>query len=186
MKIRYGISNCYYAVATQGTGGALVYSTPVALPGAVALTLDASGETVTEHADNVEWYVAALNNGYSGNLELEYIPDSFREDVLGEEKDTKDVLFENATAQAKEFALLFQFEIGDDTAVGKRGALFRVKAGRPSIAGNTKSNTINPDHETLPLTAMPRINDHYVRASAESTSAAYATWFNSVVTKSVA
>ena len=184
MKIKYGISNAHYAVATAGTGGTLTYAAPVPMPGAVAVSLEAQGEQVTEYADNIEWFIAALNSGYHGTLELESVPDSFRKDVLAEEEDTKNVLFESSTAAMKEFALLFQFEIGDDTAVGKRTCLFRCKASRPSITGNTKSNTINPDHEVLNITAVPRISDHYVKASCESTSAAYANWFTSVVEKS--
>lgn len=184
MKIRYGISNCYYAVATEGAGGALTYGTPKAMPGAVALTLDANGEEVREYADNIEWFIMALNAGYTGNLEVETLGDDFREDVLAEEKDSNDVYFENALAQSKEFALLFQFELGDAApAVGVRGAMLRCKAGRPGIAGNTRSNTINPDHETVPLTCLPRANDHLVKAKCESTSAAYANWFSSVVTR---
>ena len=184
MRIRYGISNAYYAVATQGTGGALTYASPVAMPGAVALSLEAQGEQVTEYADNIEWYIAALNSGYQGTIELENIPDTFRKDVLGEEEDTKNVLFESSTATMKEFALLFQFEIGDDTVTGKRTCLFRCKASRPAINGNTKSNTIAPDHEVLNITAVPRVSDHYVKASCVSSSAAYANWFSAVVTKS--
>lgn len=186
MRIRYGISNCYYAVATTGTGGALTYATPVAMPGAVAVSLEANGEDLTEYADNVEWYKQAINNGYTGTLELEEIPESFRTAVMGEEKDTANVLWENSTANTKEFALLFQFEIGDDVSVtGKRTALLRCKASRPQISGNTKAANITPEHETLNLSCMPRINDNYVKASAESTSASYANWFSAVVTKSV-
>lgn len=183
MKIRYGISNAHYAVATPGTGGTLTYATPVAMPGAVAISLEAQGESITEYADNIEWFIAELNGGYQGTLEFESIPDSFRTAVLGEETDSKDVLWENSQASMKEFALLFQFELGDDTAVGKRTVLLRCKAGRPAINGNTRSNTINPDHETLTIRAVPRISDHLVKGSCESTSEAYASWFSAVPNK---
>lgn len=42
-KIKYGISRCYYAKITE-TDGVVTYATPVALAGAVNLTLDQSGE----------------------------------------------------------------------------------------------------------------------------------------------
>lgn len=184
MKIKYGISNCHYAVATEGAGGALTYGIPKEMPGAVALTLEANGEEIREYADNIEWFIMALNSGYTGSLEVEVLGDDFRTDVLGEEKDRNDVYFENALTQSNEFALLFQFELGDAApAVGVRGAMLRCKAGRPGIAGNTRSNTINPDHETVPLTCLPRANDHLVKAKADSTSAAYANWFTAVVEK---
>ena len=75
MRIRYGISNAHYAIATAGSGGALTYAAPVPMPGAVAISLEASGEETTEYADNVEWFIQALNNGYTGTLELEEIPE---------------------------------------------------------------------------------------------------------------
>ena len=67
-KIRYGLSNVYYAVATLGTNNSATYATPVALPGAVSLSLDAEGETSNFYADNIAYYVTNSNNGYSGSL----------------------------------------------------------------------------------------------------------------------
>ena len=77
-KIKYGIRSVYYAVATEGTGGALTYATPVALPGAVNLTLSQEGEQNTFYADDVAYFTSNSNNGYSGTLEVALIPDSFR------------------------------------------------------------------------------------------------------------
>ena len=79
---------------------------------------------------------------------------------------------------------MFQFEVNGDPAVtGKRGCLLRCTASRPSIAGSTREATVTPQHDTLNLTAMPRVSDHLVKASCESTSAAYANWFQAVPTK---
>lgn len=62
-KIRYGIKNCYYAVATITSTGAATYSTPVAMPGAVSLSLDAQGETSPFYADNIVYYTSVSNSG---------------------------------------------------------------------------------------------------------------------------
>ena len=65
-------------------------------PAAVNLTMDAQGDTSTFYADNMAYYVAAANGGYSGTLEVALIPDSFRTDVLKENMDeTAKVLTEN-------------------------------------------------------------------------------------------
>ena len=51
-KIKYGLRSVYYAVATEGTGGALTYATPVAMPGAVNLSLSQEGESNIFYADD--------------------------------------------------------------------------------------------------------------------------------------
>lgn len=183
-RIKYGLSNVHYAKATAGTGGALTYDAPKPLLGAVAMTLDQQGEAVDEYADNILWFHMDTNNGYSGSLELEELSDDFRKDILGEVEDTNGVLWENADSPVIEFALMFQFEVnGDPTVTGKRGCLMRCTASRPSIAGSTREATVTPQHDTVNLTAMPRVSDHLVKASCESTSDAYADWFEAVPVK---
>jgi len=183
-RIKYGISKCYYAPITAETDAAVTYGTPVALPGAVALVMNPQNESIEEYADNVTWYYDEENNGYTGSLEVEDLPEAFYTDILGYEKKNNGLLVEKANAQKKMFALLFQFEIkgdsGETPATGKRGVMYRCSAGRPSSTGNTKTNTFAPQHDTVALRAMPRIHDSLVKASCESTGSAYATWFDAV------
>ena len=176
-KIKYGISKCYFAVATDDGTGALTYGTPVALPGAVSLSLDAQGDMNTFYADNIAYFTSSANNGYQGDLELALIPDSFRTSVLGEVTDTNGLLVEKADASTVEFSLLFQFE-GDDKAT--RHCMYRCVASRPQVNGNTKEESIEPQTETITITAMPRINDQVVKAKCPDTSAKYNTWFSEV------
>ena len=182
-KIRYGLSNCYYAKYNGLVNDAESYATPVQMPGAVAITLDPSGESVDEYADNILWFHSDVNNGYSGSLEVEVLGDDFRKDILGEEEDSAGVLFENSDAPVVEFALLGQFQLEGDNDTGKRFCLFRCTASRPSMNGSTKEATISPQHDTVNLTAMPRVSDHMTKATAKNSSDKYATWFNNVVTK---
>lgn len=177
-KIKYGLSNVYYAVATEGTGGALTYGTPVRLPGGVSLSLDASGDSNEFYADNVLYFQTTANNGYEGDLELALIPDAFRTDVLGETLDATNGFYsEYANATVKEFALLFQFE-GDESAT--RHCLYRCTASRPSVSGQTKEASVEPQTESFTITAMPRINDNLVKSRCPSTATAYANWFSEV------
>ena len=44
-KIKYGLKNVHYAVITEA-GGVVSYGTPVAIPGAVNITLSPAGEKV--------------------------------------------------------------------------------------------------------------------------------------------
>lgn len=150
-KVKYGLSNCYYAVLNESAG---TYGTPVALPGAVSLSLDQEGETNKFRADNIDYYTSISNSGYSGDLELALIPDSFLIDVMGEVKDsTSGLQYELADAKPAAFALLFQFE-GDVKNI--RHVLYNCKATRPTIGSQTTDTTIEPVTETISITATAR------------------------------
>ena len=148
-KIKYGLSNCYYAVGTPGSDNTMSYGTPVRLPGGVSLSLDQNGGQTTFYADNVAYWVGNANNGYTGSLELARVPESFETDVLGNVLDDNGVSVEDAKAASVHFALLFQFE-GDASAT--RHVMYNCVASRPAVSGSTKEDTIEPQTETLDLT----------------------------------
>lgn len=177
-KIKYGIKNVYYAVATDDGTGTLTYATPVAIKGAVSLSLDIQGDVNTFYADNIAYFTTSANNGYQGDLEVALIPDSFREAILGETLDTKGFYVERSDDTQKEFALLFQFE-GDENAT--RHCLYRCTASRPSISGETQEESIEPQTETITLTAMPRISDSVIKSRCPASANDYDTWFSAVV-----
>lgn len=182
-KIKYGIKNVYYAVATLAADNSATYDTPVALPGAVSLTLDPEGDNNIFYADNIAYYTSYANNGYSGSLELALIPDAFRKDVLGEIEDKKDVLVEEQGAPSVHFALMFQFE-GDEKAT--RHVMYNCVASRPTTNGSTKESSIEPQTETINLTATSIYNASLdkdivkARTSDSTDTTTYTGWFTAV------
>ena len=184
-KIKYGLKNVHYALATIAADGSATYDTPVPFPGAVSLSMDPQGENTPFYADNIVYWVGASNTGYEGDLEIAKVIDAFKTDVLGYQTDNKGVLVEDANANAVHFALLFQFE-GDVKAT--RHVLYNCTATRPSASGSTKEETVEPETESVTITSTTVYNASYdtdiVKAETnEATDATtYAGWFEAVYT----
>ena len=181
-KIKYGLSRVYYAKATIDTStGAATYTTPVAIPGAVSLSMDPSGDSNKFYADKVAYATFAANAGYEGELEVALIPDSFRKDILGEVVDS-DIQVEKASATTTPFALLFQFE-GDEDAT--RHVFYNVTAARPNVGSKTTEESVDVQTETLKLTCgaifNAKLDESIVKGKiSDKTKQTYTDWFNSV------
>lgn len=181
-KVKFGLKNCYYAVATIDNTGAATYDTPVRLPGAVSLSMEPAGEQTVFYADDIAYYTAGGNIGYTGELELAMIPDSFREDCLGEDASTTGILVEKSDASPVPFALLFEFST-DDKAV--KHVMYNCVASRTNISGQTKGESTEVQTETISLTASAIMNTvaggNIVKAKADDTAtSAYSGWYSSV------
>ena len=178
-KVKYNLKNVHAAVLTKGDDGTFTYATPVAIPGAVSLSLDAEGDSSPFYADGIVYFRSTSNNGYSGDLEIALVPEWFRTDILQEKKDSNGVLIERSdVTESVYFALLFEFD-GDVNAI--RHVLYNCTASRPSIESQTKESSIEPGTETLALTADPR-EDGLVksRTGDETSTATYNNWYKTV------
>lgn len=183
-KIKYGLKNVHIATCNSvSTTGDQTYYSPFAFPGAVSLSMSASGENTKFYADNIEYWVGNGATGYEGELEVARVTDEFKQKVLGYVKDNKDVLVEDLDAPIIHFALLFQFE-GDVKAT--RHVIYNCTCTRPNSDGTTKGESIEPATETLSLTAASVYNSslqkNVVKAEANdnSDSTTYTNWFSSV------
>lgn len=177
-KIKFGLSNVHYAPITAVADGVPTYGTPVRIPGAVNLTLSASGSSDAFYADNIKYVTTDTNSGYEGELEVALVPDSFKTSILGETTDaTNGITIENSDTKTKEFALLFQIE-GDVSA--KRYCMWRCSVTRPNIEGQTKEDKTDPKTEKLSITAMAREDTHDIKCTASPDDTAYSSWFTTV------
>lgn len=181
-KVQFNLRNVHYAVLNETIEGGIVsytWGTPVPVPGAVSLSLDAEGETNAFYADGIAYYVSVANNGYSGDLEMARFPEQMLQDVWGYELDTTSkVLVEKSDVNAKAFALLFQI---DGDAGDNRFLLYNCTASRPQVGGSTIEATKEPSTQTVTVTASP-LADGRVKASttAQTTEAVKNSWFNAV------
>ena len=177
-KVKFGLKNCHYALVTLGEDGKATFGTPVAMPGAVSLSLDAEGENEPFYADDSVYYMVSDNNGYSGDLELALIPESFLTDIMHETEDSNGVLYENKDVEPEHFALLFEFT-GDQRKI--RHCMYYCSASRPSVSGNTREDSTEVQTETLSLTVSPLPSGLVkVKTGTNTTQAVYDAWYNSV------
>lgn len=182
-KIRYGLRNVKYAVL-DGTS----YGTPVAWPGAVSLSLSSEGgDPVDFYADDGVYYtVGGSNGGYSGDLEMAYLPDSIRVALLGEVLDENGVQYEVVTGEAAEFALICEMQ-GDQGPVGF--VFYGCKCARPEMNANTKGESLSVDTATMSIRiaghdfTMSGENQHVIQGHIEKTAAnaaEYSAFFSAV------
>ena len=174
-KVKYGLHNVYYAVKQTDT--TQPYATPVAIPGAVSISMEPQGEMSKFYADNGVYWQSSSNLGYEGDLEMAKFPASFLSAVLGMTSGTNGVVAEYDNIQPTEFALLFEFS-GD--ADHTRYALYNCIATRPTINSSTTNETVEPETETITISAVPG-EDHIVKGFCEASGSAYSGWFDSVV-----
>ncbi len=178
-KVKFGLKNVHYATVTFAADGTPTYATPVAIPGAVNLSLSKSSEDAVFYADDGVYFEIGDNSAFDADLEIALIPQTFRTAVLGETADNKGVLVEYAEQVRTPFALLFEFA-ADVNAV--RHVLYNCTASQDEISGQTKAGKIEVQTEKLKLHARPLPKDGKVKAKTgdEADATTYAGWYSTV------
>lgn len=176
-KIKYGISNVHYAVL--GTSG---YETPVALPGAVSISLSAEGDRNVFYADNIEYFVTNTNNGYSGTLEVALLDDDFREAILGEILDSSDKTLMEVSSGAESIKFALGFDIEGDNSTTKFW-FYNCTASRPEASSSTKNESIEPNTDSIEIKCTPDANGKVrVKTTEATTSTVVNGWYTAVYT----
>lgn len=159
MKVKFGLRNVFYSKMTI-TDSQVTYATPVAIPGAVNLSLSPAGDTNDFYADDIAYFSDTANQGYEGDLEIALLPDSFLKDILGQHVDSNGALIEGADDKSSAFALGFEIQ-GD--VMGRRIWLYNCTATRPNQEAATIETSKTPTTDTLTLKSLPRITDRKVK-----------------------
>ena len=176
-KVQFNIKNVHYAVLDD-SGESPSWGTPVHVPGAVSLSLDQQGEVTPFYADGIVYYQSANNNGYSGDLEMARLIDQMRIDIWGAIQTQDQVLMENANSKVNAFALLFEID-GDKNE--DYYCLYNCTATRPGIAGQTSTDTKEPQTQTTTISAVALENGNVMaRTTGETSAEVKNSWFQAV------
>ena len=178
-KVKFGLNKVHWAKITAWSeDGVPTFATPVRLPGAVSLSIDANGENENFYADNCVYYVINNNAGYDGDLEVALITTDFATAILGEQLDSKGVLVERNDAETSQFALMFEFD-GDKNHI--RHVLYCCSASRPSTESSTTEESTEVKTETLSLKATALPSGLVKGKTCENTDeATYNNWYGAV------
>lgn len=177
-KIRFGLSNVHVAfMKSEGE-----YDKPVHVPGAVEITSEAQGDQSTFYADNVAYYTANANGGYSGEITMALVPDDVKAKMLGWYVDQNGALIEDADGVPTPFAMMFEVE-GDKHK--RRCVLYNVTASRPNTDDKTQEESTEVTTEKMPYTATiatvagVRVTRAHMEPN-EKNSEQYEAWYTSV------
>lgn len=176
-KVVFGIEKVvvWPILSEDAETGTPTYGTKIPVPGARSLGLDFQGDIEKYYADNVVYYQTLTQAGeYQGDLTIYHVPEDFLTQVMMQVKNKDGVIMENSEQEPREFAMAFQFS-GDKS--NARHLLYKCKATKPSIAGNTIEENKEPEEQTLSVSAVPRLDNKMVKVKCFEGDAAYENWY---------
>lgn len=149
-KVEFGLSKLHIGTYTE-TGSAITFGTPIELPGAVSLSLEPQSEEVKFYADNVIYYGAYSDNGFTGTLEVARFTEAFKKAYLGYVELADGGLGKKKGASKPNVYISFQAE-GDEAA--RRVILYNVALGEINREFSTKEESTDPATESINITVM--------------------------------
>lgn len=178
--VEFGLTNVYFAKATKAQDGTISYGTPERIYGAVNLSMSAdnSGDNIF-YADNIAYYRSAGSGGFSGTLELALLPEWVKINILGQTKNTDNVMVESSVDNFSPFAMLYQ--VNGDVDASYR-CFYYCEVSRPPENAATIEDTETPQTVTLDITVSPRPDNKLIKAvtTDETSSTIKGDWFTAV------
>ncbi|MDU5183679.1 major tail protein [Peptoniphilus harei] len=173
-KVKFGLKNVHVWPITEATSEKITYAEVIKVPGAVSLSLEASGDSNPFYADDMIYWNQYSNNGYEGELEIALIPEEFEVQILGYLKDKNGAIVESNASKSKNYAMAFEFD-GDVTQT--RHIFYNCSSSRPDIEGATTEDKTEPQTDTISITTAPASDTGYVKARLEKGQTGYDTFF---------
>lgn len=162
-KVKFGLSNVHISLRTE-TEETVSYGTPVALKGAVSLTLTRANEKANFRADNMDYFSRFISTSREGTFECADIPDWFKTAYLGYKEAIDEYLVETNSVGAS-FALMFQVET-DET--NRKYIIYNCQAAETDEEHSTTGeNDLSVQTSTLNLTMLGEVVGDYVCYSKE-------------------
>lgn len=170
--VKFNVKNLKVFDMVQDEDGKYTYANMLAVPGTVAIQLEAQSGEFKFYADGINYFSKFSNNGYEGTINNANLPDEFRTRFLGDIKLEDGILIEVQDAEQKEFGMTFEI----DTSKGPvRYQLYNCLPSRPSSEHNTTEEEISvaTDEIKLLIKAIPIGNKNIVKAKIDSTNAKF-------------
>lgn len=151
-KVTFGFKNVHIAFMDPESETQPAWETPIKIPGAVSFSPSPEGGENTFYADDMAYYVTTSNNGYTADLTMANIPDEILARMLGWKIDDNGMLVEVADGKPEKFALMG--EVSGDLR-NRRFVYYDVQANRPTKEKQTKTETVEPNTDVLPVIISP-------------------------------
>lgn len=181
-KVFYGLSHVMIATRTVGTGGTVTYSAPVALPGAVSLSIESGAESADFYADNIKYWTSAVSTSLTGELEMADLTRTFMTTYLAYKEATDGGYMQTSDANSTAFALLFAVETDE---AQRRFCLYNCTASEGDIEHSTVEDTVEPGTVTININCAGETlasGKQVFKLVAESDDDNYATFFTAAPT----
>ena len=148
-KVRFGLSEIHVGTYDISPEGVVKLGNPVALPGAISLTLDPEGEEASVYADDVKYWFNFEDNGFKGDLEVVRFTDEFSIKFLGKAKLEDGGIASIKGAQKPAVYIAFQSK-GDKE--NRRAILYNASIAQPNKEYKTKEDKTEVATEKAEIT----------------------------------
>lgn len=173
-KVEFGIQDLHVGTFTEAADGTVTMGVPMAIPGAVSLSLDPQAMEGMMYADNTTYYKATLDNGFTGSMEVALFSDEFKTSFMN-----AILLDDGGLAEVKNInkpVVYIAFEMSGDSE-SRRVLLYNVTLGGIKREYKTTEDKIDIPTDSLDFTVTGDNTTNLAKVVYTEESAGYATVF---------